>query len=551
MNRRKLLKSAAGLGTGLMLADVIRLYTGVQKTILRQAFANSGDDVLSRSYLNFHLSGAPPRFLFDQWLTPNATDITLSAADATTWNPGIATAFDSNNPVYKLMTYKGVQVPSYYQSNITGKNADRPMSDLLDHMAVIRGYNSVTDGHEINEPLQTYPDPGAPSLSGLAADNRKDLIAGISSSLTSARHFHSMNGHSLTTVYDHYATGGSINGLMKAFKATATSRQGLLGIDAVQSVVDQLHEVAQAKASADNARSAAIKDQLSAARKLALMAAEDLGTQWSALFNKYHLLARTSIRNTATTPGFSENAIRFASGEPNSFEGTPVDPAFDMRGAYAAANPVDAMIRNFALAEYCLTKGITGSLSLGFGNMLQELSVVKVGETAVTKLFCGSDQHGTPNRIATVIAAGFYRGFASNLIELIDVLKNTPMVGGGSMFDKTVIHVTGDFARNPRTDQIGSDHAWNGQVASVFSGVVPGPFIVGNIAATGTSGYKGIWGRSALVDFNGSKETLSPRHMAAAVSHLLGGKNPWNFTNLVWQLDSSGRLQPKIGAKIL
>jgi hypothetical protein len=552
-SKRKFIKQASLVGGGLMFGDVFRLFQGIQQGIFNQAMADV-TGTLSKAYINYHMRNAPARWLFDQWLTPNLTDEILSPSNAATWNNGFATGFNSNQYDYKLWTYNGVQVPHTYSHMVSGSGGQRPFSDLLRNMAVIRGYNSSSDGHEINSPLQTFPDPAAPSLSGLAADNRNDLIAAVAPNF--ATHpFKSQRNRTLASINNHPTLGGSAYGLMKAFKSTSTSKQGILTIDEITTLINELHDVANAQACQLNSRSNVIKEHLKNARDLTLLAADDLNTIWAGIYGKYQTLAQDSIRSTLTNTGFSENPILFSGSETRNFSysggSLNVDASYDLRQCLNSARANTNMLRSFALAEYCLTRQITGSLILGSSDHLYDVELVKTGDTAATKVNSVNDQHDTPTRLGVLLNAGFFRGFGASLLELIDVMKGITTSSGENLFNSSVIHVTGDFARSPRNDMAGSDHGWDGQVTSVFSGAIDGPVITGNIAAHGRSGYVGSWGMAAPVSFNGASETLSPRHVAAAIAHLLGSTNPWSFTNRVWDLGSNGKIVAKIGAKVV
>ncbi len=50
------------------------------------------------------------------------------------------------------------------------------MTDLLNHMLVIRGYGSGIDGHPFNATVQQAPVGGVSSIMGLAADYSKKLL---------------------------------------------------------------------------------------------------------------------------------------------------------------------------------------------------------------------------------------------------------------------------------------------------------------------------------------------------------------------------------------
>jgi Protein of unknown function (DUF1501) len=558
-NRRAFLKNAAGLGAGLMFHELAQIYFGTQKTLFKQAFAETG---ATKRYVNFHLDGGPPRWLFDQWLTPYEADPVLSSSNAALWNPGIATAITGGNYDYKTVLYRGVRVPHHYDVPVLLSTGSTKLSDLLDNMAVIRGYNSLTDGHEVNAPLQLYPDPASPSLSGLAADQRTDRIAGVTSSLSNTHPFFSGAGKSPLFVSDHSQTakGGSLYGLMKAFQRTAKGAPGLTNLDSINEVMAGFEAATKAHLKSQNMRAGAMADHLSATKDLSMLAVQSLlVSNWNALFTKYQTAMLNAARFTNTTiAGVNSEAVTFPAGEFRNFNGLgDIDTTYDLRQMVTTANASGNMMRSFVIAEYCLKNDICGSLCLGAGDFLSNLQAV-IGGTTRTGLGVGTDQHDMPARTAVLLSTSYFRAFGAAMLELVNALKATPMGPNSNVFNDTLIHVTSDFGRSPKYSPTqtatynlsGTDHGWQGQVASLISGAIDKPMIVGNITAThNANGYKGLWGFGSAVDFNGSKEILSPRHAAAVVAHVLGGKNPWSFTHLAYKM-VNGKLEATVKTEV-
>jgi hypothetical protein len=567
-NRRDFLKIAAGAAGGLMFSDLLRLYTGIHQTLLNQAMASVAP-AMSKNYIQFHLAGGPARWVFDQWLTPNPTDVALNSAATSLWNPGVATAINGAEYTYRLMNYKGVQVPHHFGVNVDLPSGAVPLSNLLDSMAVIRGMNSRTDGHEPNGPIHCYPDPAAPSLNGLAADGRNDRISGILSSTNQYHPFASAKSKTAMLVSDQSQTakGGSLYGLMKSFQRSAKGAPGLQKLDVIRAVVEEFEAATKQNMNRMNLRGSALADHLKNTRELTLMAAQDLlVADWNTLFNKYTTIMNSAVRLPYVIPGLTDQAqFTPATGEKRFYNPvsstSAIDPSFDLRSMLTNATMSANLVRSFVLAEYCLTKQISGSLVLGAGDHLSNLSIKIEGEASARVTTSFNDQHEIPFRVGTLVNTAFFRGFGAGLLELRNSLQAIPS-GAGNLFDDTVIHITGDFPRSPTYNPTnattlaasygGTDHGWMGQTVTLISGAIEGPMIVGNITGTHaySTSYKGLWGVGSDVDFNGTKELLSPRHVAAVVAHLLGGANPWSFTNLVYRLDSNGKLQPAVQARI-
>jgi len=558
IKRRHFLKGSTALYAGGLFSynDFFKLVNQIAATTIQKARADVIENQ-SKNYLNLHLSGGPTRFMFDQWLTPDALDnsFVLGPENSTYWNPGVATAINNNSLEYKLYTYRGIRVPHHFQYPVQTSKGSTSLEKLLDHMAVIRGYSSGTDGHEVNNPIQTYPDPSAPSLHGLAADYRKDLVSAIN--YNNQMPFSSGSGKVASAIVNHGGIGGSIGGLMSVFQKYVPQSSVINNLDQLSGSRLYFREIMQqAMKSYDRTTANAIHEHISAGEKLIQLAAEDLNRAWTDLLLKYTNAINKSSQIVdgvgGPIPFLTDKAITIPDAENNKLDTIDVNRSYDLREMFNSSSgmsvPNDAA-RIFALYEYSLSRGISGVLSGASGSTVLNSPVIN---TASTKNIFSihNDQHTILPRVNILSAASYYRGLMGGLLELVDYLKSNTGSDGKDLFSQTVIHITGDFTRSPRDDMAGYDHGWNSQTTSIISGAVQAPSIVGNIKKTGVGGYKGIWGIAEAMDFNGSKEVLSPRHVAAAIANILNVPNPWIFTHKVWEL-SNNVLQTKVGAKII
>ena len=556
VNRRNFFKKSSLYAGGLMTyTDMFKLINMIVLSTIEKAHAQVSGSI-PKNYLSIHLGGGPSRFLFDQFLTPNLTDPVLSLSDPTYWNDGVTTAFNNNVLEHRLMTYNGVRVPHHYQYPvITSKGSVLP-TQLLNHMGVIRGYSSGTDGHEVNNPIQAYPDPAAPSLHAVTADYRKDLISAVD--YNGRMPFASSAGKVASIITNHNGVGGSIGGLINVFKKYVPQSSLINNIDQLSGARNYFKDVLKATLqNYDKTTANAIKDHMASGETLIQFAAEDLNTIWNTLYLKY----KDSIDKSSQIvdgpngpiPFLTDNPVKLLMTEPNITDDFSIDRNFDLREAFKTSSGAfveTGFARILALYEYCLTRGITGVLGGEVGTTVANIKLIESGGTTLVNKSIGNDQHNTPPRLNVLGSAMMYRGMMGGLLELVDFLK-TKQFNGQDLFSQTVIHITGDFSRSPRTDKIGYDHGWDAQVTSVISGaIINGPIVVGNIKRSGRSGYNGTWGIGEKVDFNGSKEVLSVRHVAAAVANLLNAPNPWIFTHKVWELQNNV-LVPKITPNII
>jgi hypothetical protein len=164
----------------------------------------------------------------------------------------------------------------------------------------------------------------------------------------------------------------------------------------------------------------------------------------------------------------------------------------------------------FAIAEVLLKNQISPAILLTLGGMhfAHNLGVVT-----------GNDAHDTGTVPDTIASTGSYFFLMTMINELIDSI-------GPDLFKETVIHVWSDFHRNMRNDGAGSDHGWEGNVISAFSGAIRGLNVVGNMHTRDPSGL-GTWGRSApLHTTDGMKAEMKLQHAATSLCHLLRVESP-------------------------
>jgi len=88
-----------------------------------------------------------------------------------------------------------------------------------------------------------------------------------------------------------------------------------------------------------------------------------------------------------------------------------------------------------------------------------------------------------------------------------------------------VIVTGGEFGRTPLNTGIGSDHGYLGSSSAIYSGVINGPIVLGNIYQNSTQpNYSGSWGHAAPVAELG--ESLNLGHWASTIAFLLKTPSP-------------------------
>jgi hypothetical protein len=482
-------------------------------------------------YMNLHFGGGPNRWGFDQWLK-------ASASDSLVPNPHVATAFSGGSTFYQTFDYKGFQLPWMWNFNLaTGAGGQRPMTDLLANLAVIRGYTTGADGHGTNQAKQTQPITGLTSVGGMMADNFASYISAIGvlgAYGVVGSGYHSAKGLSqirLTQVNSLAAQ------MMAAFDSTNytvsaafTSRKQKQSKN-LSSAADALMTFARTR----DLNSDVLKTNVHNAVQMIRRGVGDLAGYWSEAVARYTTAINNSCQPNVLYPGGIPGITVDLSGGPVTADGTlrfgmpgtdgithQPDSGFNMATLFGSCT-ITYLAQYLALAEYTIVNGFSSSIELPIG-FLDGLNMNGAG------FGVGGDEHGMGAGSATIIDAMFYRGVSAGLLELITTLK------AKGVFNKTMIHVTGDFARSPKdgVDFHGSDHGYEACATSLFSGSITGPMLVGNILNTSSGAgpyalYPGTWGQAGTIKELGVP--AGPGNVAASIANIMGVKNhPWTNT---------------------
>ncbi|MCR9205370.1 MAG: hypothetical protein NXH75_12380, partial [Halobacteriovoraceae bacterium] len=98
-------------------------------------------------------------------------------------------------------------------------------------------------------------------------------------------------------------------------------------------------------------------------------------------------------------------------------------------------------------------------------------------------------------------------------------------------YSETLSHIASEFEREPRPDQLGSEHGFNGQVNTFLSGSIEDFKIIGNIFDTNRGETEatfrniGTWGEGApLRHLNG--RPLVYGNIASSICQVMGVESP-------------------------
>lgn len=591
MNRRSFLKksgivSTTALTTGVLEQFIIMLTEGLFNKALAQSAGIS-----PRNYVQFAFPGAPFRVVFDQWLLSADSDRTSRFLS----NGHVGTAFtkDGSGNItgieYKTLTYKGQPVPWLFNFDVaTGNGGRRPLTQLLDNMAVIRGFSSGIDGHTFNETRFTFPEPAGVSLAGAVTDLSNAPFSGIGTG--SPNWFKSKNGLALTNVS---TSGNMLTNLRKPFDySTLNSKTVMIKKNQYDSAINSATDSLKFLLRGSDVKNHVLKTNLDNAETIIKSAVEDLVSVWSSLVTKYNNAINNSVNPNILYPsgitGLTDSPlITPAPTNPSPYlmqasmrataTGASTSGVFLPQGGIdfrtVFTQPIDAsnsqtlttMAQVFALTEYILTRGLSSTITNRLnGNPLNNLNFNGINAYLVSPgaAFTGSeptftgfansnnDEHDSGSYFSLLANSCIFRGYGAALLELTDALKSTS-INGQNLFSETVIQTTAEFSRSARFNGSGSDHGYWGQSTSIISGAFTnGPVLTGNILVNDTGPkkdqfsttyrYKGTWGSSSTVRFGSEKQTISLKHVNASIANVLRiSPNPWPFNNRLFSLSGT------------
>ena len=532
-SRRELIQLGGFSGLSLY-SGMDSLVEMILKSFVRRAIAEETgqQEHQPTNYINVGLLGAPLRYQFDHWIRTNANDpeskLTLITGSKLNFSNGKLSGAD-----HGYFNHNGVLVPHLYTQNVNTSNGSKPLSDLLKHMTVIRGYQTGLDGHPTNHVRQMAPVGGLPSMTGLAADYSHRIFDAIQwPNRGGYNAFNSAKSKSINilNVGTHPAQA-LLEGFSKPpdnlIKARSLSERN-------KDAVDLAKRRLAFYINADLPGSKVLAKNHSNAIALIKKGTDNLEAFWIPSVNRYHNLISEAMR-TLNIPGISDSPLLFDNtGNWNNHfadlgdakrsdlfwkvgSGTawPIHLDFDFRQAVAKTYH-NYLAEGLALCEYILSEQLGAALEIHFGTI--PLDFRMAGTDAVQTFNFDNDMHETGAVAAIFLMNQYYRGLGAGILELIEQLK-AKKIGTTDVWSKTVIQFSSEFSRSARAAGNGSDHGFNQMVTSALAGAVKnGPHVVGNIYQTPASGTQGV---AAPIANYTMKDAPSPVMAASTVAELM------------------------------
>ncbi len=521
--RRRDLLTLFGIGatTSLVRSPLALLATSLLEGALGRSMAFA-QGIKPRKYVFVQLQGAPPHWAYDLFLTPYSKVGFVPSLGIGTQYTGTSSYSDV---AYSTIALKGINVPPMWQFQLPrAGGGTRPMSDLLDNLLSIRGMTTNVDSHPTSQTLQVLPNGSSFSTPALTADYSSAPIKAINALGTGNDGTRFVwRSRNKTNYVALSSYGNMIRSLIQPFVTTAPTsflaKKNMLSTS-LQNATAALNGFAQGR----HPTAAELAVSHADAERLMKESFGDLTVIWDTLRNKYLDLIARAMTPGEIFIGFTDKPIGVGGVRPKSYalNGTIVNNV-DLRTMVDDNSTIQHLAEHFALAEYVLLNNLSESVSI---NPYSLLGVRNISGSATRMMLHGFDEHFTGKMPSLLLNFNFYRGLSACLLELMDRLK------GAGMYNETLINVSGEFGRSPLADGSGSDHGWQAGNVSLYSGIIRGPIVLGNIynSSPSTSYPKG-WGYGREVKTTGggvfqNGGQLDPGNIAATIAEFLRVPSP-------------------------
>ena len=528
--RKEFLKISGTAVAGTLFGSPLSmLLESVLKGSLTSAYADGAPS--PRKWVDFRFDNAPPRFVYDLFLQNQKSDKAKFVANGN----HIFTKFVELNGRYVSGVYETVEMkalgkssreicaPHLWNQNVPASAGGvRPMADLLAHFLNIRGIDTGNPAHEGSRTLHYLPLGAQQSLTALSADGSSTPFAAVSYAVGDYA-YRSLRATSP------YPVGGTnlVNSLLAPFDPNFPVSVTRANEAKVKDYLEAARNGLKADALARNQQVEAAYKAIDGARELLGASVTDLKTQWAPLLAKYSDLIARSL--TTPIPGINDKPVGVAPADRKP--GTvPGGGAYDIVGVPVLNDDLNSifngaqittMAEAFAISEFILLNNLSNSITVRIGEFTNLSVISKMGGTA-TASGSAFDEHTTGGMVSTLLNAVHSLAHSACLLELIDRL-----VAAGQ-WQNTVINCSGEFNRKPRNSGTGSDHQYNGASLALYSGIIDGPYVLGDIAADpeptsykGTNGAGVVQAGPAL-----DNEKIDIASAAATIAQLLGVRSP-------------------------
>lgn len=513
-----------GLGSLVAMTPVEIFLENLIQGILAKAMANESTK-FSKKYVLIQEFAAPPRWSYDLFLNPYEPDSVVMPNGSVKTEYGGGSRY--TNAIYKTHPVKGINAPVIWTQNVgTGTSGSRPFSDLMDNMIVLQGMDALNPGHNPAAELMNRPLTNE-SIDGVLADQSNLPFSSLQFRPVDLN-FKSKKGLS-SKVYSSLTNVENL--IAEAFEVDYSNLEKRYHNEINYAVKKLNRRIAHHKMGGKG-----LEYSLDSAESLIASEISKIKTEVPSLEAKYQAVIDQTVALAANLPGISDKPIGKTGNRDGDLDyrlirGDRIVNEADMRTIISTITHPN-MAKSYALLEYVLVNNLSSNVSIRSTEIVARIAG---GNRAIA-----FDQHRTGVMNSVLFNTMYYRSTGALNLELIDALKKTPY-NNGNMFDHTVIRQGGEFGRHPRDDGSGTDHSPWSNNCTIFSGMIDGPHILGDIHKNGSDrGYRvGSYGVGAKLKY-GLHATTG--HVVSSLATMLDVDSPSPNNPSLLQKDSSGKI---------
>lgn len=554
MRRRDFLRSFIKSG---LAAQFMGAFDVIASEVVRGGASTGSRNGSIENYIQFNFFGAPTRWLYDNPLSPYGEEYIR--------NPFVGTNFRHQDKFredfleYSQVKMNGVQLPYMWSQSPLNDSSQKDFSELSKNFASIKGVWVGIDGHipASGKILRDNDDGVFPDI----FKKRDGFIDGV------------ITGGLPTVDYDPLHKDFELFFLNDA-KDFEGSFFDILNNGKKLKEKKHLEEIVAKNLKALGGESLYTAKRIDAVKEVASLRERFL-IEYPKVYLKYLRIFEKS--KTLLKKG------RFLGGIFDwKLTGIPIFPVWggkiqnrfntrfhiftkysDIVSGFDTVS-MNLWIHQFAIAEFLMINKITSSVVLGpkdvgnlfenysYENVLSKINIEKAAQSSNgNQLFFKKDNlesfkgplrmdaHNTGGVLNMMSKSYFFYVFHSCLNELVATLK------ADKIFDKTLIHVTSEFDRLPKTNENGSIHNGRGQNHSFYSGAIKGPFFIGDVERGKREGPN--YGTcNTGVKHRELKRFITYRDVHATIRHMMTGQNKGLKDISLFQKTNTG-FRPSIG----
>ena len=550
LGRRKFLKGSL-LGLGLSALEFESILNVISKGIISDLMASErGDNNLN--YVGIQMHGGPQRWIWDLPLH------VLEGNNNLSYNPCVITKFNPNGQgVNDLGTYDcvdigGIKLPSMWSSSVHTIGGQTPMAELTNNSLFIRGVVYPNGAHE-GRWHSVIPFFGAPGIhtfpQGQAGNNRPvDCVQMALNPAACYPYKPKKNGSSVNLKF--IPEENPVEKLLSPFKFARDTLHspdqfnnnlprgfGAGGENLMRQKIDEALDRLEIVAKKINQSSEKLFIDHRRAKQQFSIAMDAFIQEYNRRYENYRTVISANINSSTINGVEGVHTARGGDLAPlyryNKNDSIPVGHSLDELFINNAS--IDSMAGSMALIEVLLENRLTSSIVMGISSM-EGMLIPDVGRRRLN-----NDSHFLGSALALVGFTKFYKCLSGCLLSLRAKLI------GDNLWNKTILHIQGDFNRSPRTDGSGTDHGAAGSNTTIMSGLINGAKVIGGTYVNTPRDLYYDWGVAAPYNRGGfADEPFTNHHIESSFASVFNATSSVRVPTLFSLSNNQINLNPDV-----